>query len=607
VITSLLLMLAQSNPGILLLRNRNVPGGAQVVAEWRAWHGLPDAPEFVIDAPTEELISRAAYEREIATPLRAYLESDAGAEVLWIIPVYGVPLGVQEQVGFDGDRRTGTDRNEASVDSELALLRRDLADHSGWYSSPLFDRTTPLSREDQVLGVIRLDGPDPATAAALPAKAVLSELFGGTGDSFLDTRGLTDEEDGYGQRDVHMRGVRASWERLGVAFSTDDLAAVVDLGGRTLLHYQGWYAGSPGAWSGAPRLRTGSIAVHLHSFAAHTLRDPAANWVAPLLQWGATATWGTVFEPYTLGFPYEGVFWDRIASGWTFGEAAVAASQLLSWQAVFVGDPLWRPYPPDDGAECERRRATFAEALRAWPVEPAADLFDGATLAWKHFAIVLTRIREAASEGQEATAVGELAQLLALCEGWEFDSAIAAALEPSLGAMLGKALKDLERSLPRDPADPAALKRFDDLAAGAQAFGLGERFEILRALLREKQEEFVEKVLSKKAPSPRSGRSLEHWQELRLAEGCVFAMRAAEATPARAAFESDPERAEALREEADKSLTRKLREPEQLLRRERHAEALELLEALDRTHPECPTKLYLRTLLGQARKGSATS
>lgn len=603
MISAYLLALAQSDPGVLLLINRNVPEGHQVAAAWRAWRELPDAREFLVDAPPEELITRAAYDFEIAAPLRAYLESEAGAGVLWIIPVYGVPLGIREQVGFDGSARNGTDRNEAAVDSELALLRRKPQDHSGWVESPLFDRDAPLALEDGVLGVIRLDGPSFAIALALPSKAVLAELFGSVGESFLDTRGLTDEEDGYGQRDVHMRSVRTAWERLRLPFAADDLPEVVDLTDRTLLHYQGWYAGDQRGWHGVPRFRTGAIAVHLHSFAAHTLRDPTANWVAPLLQSGATASCGTVFEPYTVGFPYEGVFWRRIADGWSFGEAAVASSQLLSWQAVFVGDPLWRPYAQETATACAERRAVFAAALRAWPVVPAPALFERVELAWRYFDEQLGRIRDSAAANDEATAIIALDRLLKLCDGWDFEAAIAEALAPSLGVMIEKGFKELERSLPRDPADPTALARFEQLARGVSAFGWQARAERLRLLLSEKQEDFVAKALAKKLPTARSGRLLDHWQELRRAEGCAYAARAAEAGPLRLALESDPERAEALREEADKALSRKLREAEQLLKRERFTEAGALLEALDEAHPECPTKLYLRTLLGQARKG----
>lgn len=598
----LLLCAAAQDPGaVLLLRNRNVPEGAEVAAAWRRWRERPDAPELVLDVAAAELISRAEYERDVARPLRQYLASGEGGAVRWIVPVYGVPLGIREQPGLDGSAAEATERNEAALDSELASLRAPEAPSAGWIESPLFDREAPLGADDELLGVIRLDASDAALAAALPEKAVLAELFGAAGVSFLDTRGMTDANDGYGERDVHMRGVAEAWRRLGLEFQHDDAPAVVDLGGRTLLHYEGWYAGDPAAWSGAPRFRTGAIAVHLHSFAARTLRDPRAHWVAPLLAWGATASFGTVFEPYTVGFPYEGIFWERMARGWTYGEAAAAASRLLSWQAVFVGDPLWRPYPPGAEAVRAEQRAAFAAALAAWPETPAEEEpFPRFRLAWHGFDQRLAAIREQARAGDEAAALAAYDDLHALCDGWEFEDALGAAMSPSLGAVVGAALKEVGRALARDPADRAAGTRLLALAVAARRFGHDARYAELTDAVRADQDALVERILGRRLPSPRSGRLLDHWRELRRAEACAFAVRAPEAAAARAALEADAERAEPLREEAEKSLARGLREVEQLLRRERSADARARLEELDHEHPDCPAKAALKQLRAAA-------
>lgn len=596
-----LLPLLQDPAEFLLLRNRNIPEAAAVAEAWRAWQGMEGAPELLLDAPAEELISRAAFERDIAAPAREFLAGADGARVRWIVPVYGIPLGVREQPGFDGGSGAGTERNEAAVDSELALLRRADAATAGWIESPLFDRDAPLGAGDDLLGVIRLDGPTARLAAALPEKAALAEFFGASGESFLDTRGLTDQADGYGERDIHMRSVRAAWERLTLPFAHDDAPGVVDLSGRTLLHYEAWYAGSPSAWVGAPRFRTGAIAVHLHSFAAHTLRDPRANWVAPLLAWGATASCGTVFEPYTVGFPYEGVFWDRLARGWTFGEAAVASSRLLSWQAVFVGDPLWRPYPADAEPPATRR-AAFAAALRAWPERPEQELFAGFARAWRGFDARLAAIRDAAQQSDAGAACRRFEELLALCEGWEFDAALGAALEPTLGAAVRRELDEVERALTRDPAARAAQERVLALAASSAALGLGERHAALRARIAAKQDALVEKALERRAPTPRGGRVLERWQELRRAERCRFAARAAEAAAARAALEQDVEYAEPLAKEAEKSLAKELRAVEQSVRRGEREAALARLAELDDDHPPCPAKGELARLRSAAEQ-----
>jgi tetratricopeptide (TPR) repeat protein len=88
----------------------------------------------------------------------------------------------------------------------------------------------------------------------------------------------------------------------------------------------------------------GAFAYHLYSFSALTLRTPDQYWVGPLLQKGATATMGFVEEPYLVYTPDISVFFPRLVFlGFTFGEAAYAAQNSLSWQTIVVGDPLYRP------------------------------------------------------------------------------------------------------------------------------------------------------------------------------------------------------------------------------------------------------------------------
>jgi len=89
----------------------------------------------------------------------------------------------------------------------------------------------------------------------------------------------------------------------------------------------------------------GAFAYHLHSFSATTIRSDTQRWVGPLLAKGATATMGCVDEPYIGGTPDVSIFAGRwIAMGFTFGEAAYACQQTLSWQTIVVGDPLYQPF-----------------------------------------------------------------------------------------------------------------------------------------------------------------------------------------------------------------------------------------------------------------------
>jgi tetratricopeptide (TPR) repeat protein len=91
----------------------------------------------------------------------------------------------------------------------------------------------------------------------------------------------------------------------------------------------------------------GAFAYHLQSFSAQTLRSTTHAWCGPLLAKGATATMGCVDEPYLEGTPNVAIFFARWLSGFSFGEAAYAAQETLSWQTTVIGDPLYRPFGQD--------------------------------------------------------------------------------------------------------------------------------------------------------------------------------------------------------------------------------------------------------------------
>jgi hypothetical protein len=110
--------------------------------------------------------------------------------------------------------------------------------------------------------------------------------------------------------------------------------------------YFGWYEGQRNGFMLDPgfRFRPGAVAVHLHSFSAQSLRDPEAFWAAPLVDRGATATLGNVWEPYLQMSHHFDIFNSALLQGYTLAEAAGMSIPVLSWMNITVGDPLYRPF-----------------------------------------------------------------------------------------------------------------------------------------------------------------------------------------------------------------------------------------------------------------------
>src|SRR5204862_8366296 len=103
---------------------------------------------------------------------------------------------------------------------------------------------------------------------------------------------------------------------------------------------------------------------------ARKLRSESEKCVGPLLTKGATCTMGCVDEPYLMGTPNIAAFMERFLVGFSFGEAACAAQNWLSWQTTVVGDPLYRPFhqaPEALHLDLEKRQSKLVEwsCLRA--------------------------------------------------------------------------------------------------------------------------------------------------------------------------------------------------------------------------------------------------
>jgi tetratricopeptide (TPR) repeat protein len=197
-----------------------------------------------------------------------------------------------------------------------------------------------------VLLVARLDGPSAEIARSLVDKAMQAETNGLWGRAYFDARGLTNGE--YKMGDDWIRGAAQSARRVGFETILDDQPGTFSAGFplSQIGLYFGWYDGGVSGPFTLPQVEfmPGAIAYHLHSYSAHTIRSPVSYWVGPLLAKGATATMGSVDEPYLAGTPDLAVFLDRLVHGFTFGEAAYAAASTLSWQTTVVGDPLYRPF-----------------------------------------------------------------------------------------------------------------------------------------------------------------------------------------------------------------------------------------------------------------------
>jgi len=364
---------------VVVIYNSRLPESKELAFYYADRREVPTNQVFGFDLPIAEAISRKEFRDHLQKPLLKALEKQslfkvsseiipamrdrtgdviqklASTRIRYATLCYGVPVRILTDSGLSepGENKVRKElrRNEASVDSELALLPvawRNLPLY-GPLSNPVFGATNAavIHPTNGVLMVARLDGPSAEIARGLVDKAMEAETNGLWGRAYFDVRGLTNTS--YKMGDDWIRGAAHVIKLLGFETILDEKPETFPAAFPMshIAFYAGWYDGNVSGPFTRPKVEfmPGAVAYHLHSFSAHILRTPDQYWVGPLLAKGATATLGCVDEPYLEGTPDVGVFFSRItAFGFSFGEAAYAAQSTLSWQTTVVGDPLYRPF-----------------------------------------------------------------------------------------------------------------------------------------------------------------------------------------------------------------------------------------------------------------------
>lgn len=389
-----------ASPGdsAIVVFNNALQDSKAIADHYATVRAVPANQVIGLPLPTGETMSRQEFREQLQSPLLKalmqrglwQLPPDSAtqafnptnppvvteAKIRFAVLCFGVPLRIAHDAAAlepaDDKLAPHIRRNEAAVDSELALLPLAAGRHS--LASVVPNRvyaatnSAALHPTNGILLVARLDGPTPAIARGLVDKAREAERDGLWGRAYFDARGLRDG--GYLIGDEWLRKAADVVKRFGFETVLDDTPATFSAGFplSQVGLYAGWYDGNASGPFAREHVEflPGAVAYHLHSFSARTLRSTDQHWCGPLLAKGATATLGCVEEPFLAGTPDLGVLFHRLtAAGWTFGEAAYAAQGSLSWQTTVIGDPLYRPFsrhPAELHADLIKRRSE----LVAW-------------------------------------------------------------------------------------------------------------------------------------------------------------------------------------------------------------------------------------------------
>jgi uncharacterized protein (TIGR03790 family) len=422
----------------VVVYNSEFPDSLALAQEYAKGRGIPEQRLVGLPLPNREIISREEFSKRLVTPLAQLfvnqgwfktkvsmvkeLVSGQQREMLAVqeqsvrvlVLMRGVPLKIQRV----GDKPSPSKEDEASVDAELACLGLPVQGLIGGVPNPYYGKKQRFSQYGGPAGMLlvgRLDAPSTETVRRMMADSLAAEKNGLLGRAVID---LALKTGAYEEGENWLRRSAVSFRSHGIPVVVDRKADVLPAHWPlpdTALYF-GWYTGDiTGALAdGRFRFVPGAVACHLHSFSASTLRTGEKHWCGPLLEHGAAATMGNVWEPYLSFTVHFDHFNDLLLEGYTLGEAAWAASPALSWMNVVVGDPLYRPYAVQSmGQERSRDYALYRGLVQrhAQTGNSAAlkeDLLKLATTRKNgHLIELLALLADVESKGDEAVSLLE--------------------------------------------------------------------------------------------------------------------------------------------------------------------------------------------------------
>jgi uncharacterized protein (TIGR03790 family) len=354
---------AQRPPNVLLVINKGSNASKTIGDYYAQRRHIPAANVCSIHTHDDEEIDRRTFDHDVRLPILVCLEKGSLQDrVLYIVLTKGVPLKV---------KNNGQKDDQASVDSELALLYQDLMGVPrvlpGKILNPYFAKNSGEKfvrfshREFPMYLVTRLDGYTVADACALIDRALAPAK---EGQFVLD---LPWDDNGQGNNWLRQAAERLKSAGIPTSRITLETTPVFLTGQKEVLGYASW-----GSNDRSDHVRTagntwvnGALMAEYVSTDARTFEPPPKDWkigqwsdppstffdgspqslIADYIHEGVTGAAGNVYEPYLDACVRPQILFPAYLRGLNLAESYYAAIPYLSWQTVVIGDPLTQPFP----------------------------------------------------------------------------------------------------------------------------------------------------------------------------------------------------------------------------------------------------------------------
>jgi uncharacterized protein (TIGR03790 family) len=352
---------------VLVVYNRADSDSKAVAKYYARKRGIP-AQNLCSISPIENVrLSWTEYVKSVQKPIQKCLNAVGPKNILYIVFTYNTPYRV-EGAGKRKPPQGGDLAMSYAIDQYVADIWDQYMTAEAWpqptLRQPYYDdawsklnKYQPFEsfadyreRDDAKLiySVWRLDAPTAQLARSMVDKALEAEANGLAGQACFDRRWdlATIDDTGYGAGDWDLHQAAAFARDAGFAVTEDANPAEFGTPPAPLCPhaamYSGWY--SLNHYNDAFQWQTGAIGFHLDSLSALDPRG-GLNWSSNAIKKGITVTSGAIDEPYLSGLLRPGGTFRDLFQGANVGDAFLRNTRYLRWMIVYLGDPLYRPFP----------------------------------------------------------------------------------------------------------------------------------------------------------------------------------------------------------------------------------------------------------------------
>ncbi len=326
---------------VLVVCNTDSEESLAIAEYYATKRGIPESQILQVRVTLAETTTESSFRWDLQKPIQDKLQALKGID--FIVLTKGIPIRVHDSMGH-------------SVDSLLAGMELEFepvkvsTEPPGFedverMANPFFNSEKRFSHEETGMYLVtRLDGYEVAEIkraidAGLKARPV-------KGPFYLDVAKRGGEASA--SLNDELRVTAAQLKSAGFVSQLESTPTFVTPK-QPVMGYVSWGSNDPDFSPEkyrAIRFLPGAITETFVSTSGRSFLEltDGQSQIADLIRQGVTGAKGYVSEPWTLALARPSILFDRYTKGWTMAESFYAASPVIKWKDIVIGDPLVAPY-----------------------------------------------------------------------------------------------------------------------------------------------------------------------------------------------------------------------------------------------------------------------